>query len=133
MVDRRQVLGGLGAVSAAGLVPGRAWAVPPMPKSPVTITVVDVAGNLALTQKAIESYRKAKPNAVARFVFTKAPAPELPAKIKAQQDAEPHGHRPRADGARCLVGRARPGHLARPQALSPPTCPTCPTSTCPRP
>ena len=87
MVDRRRVLGGLGAVSAAGLLPGRAWAAPPMPKSPVTITVVDVAGNLALTQRAIESYRKAKPNAVSRFVFTKAPAPELPAKIKAQQDA----------------------------------------------
>ena len=87
MVDRRRVLGGLGAVSAAGLLPGRAWAAPPLPKNPVTLTVVDVAGNLALTQKAIESYRKAKPNVVSRFVFTKAPAPELPAKIKAQQDA----------------------------------------------
>ncbi|WP_237480144.1 extracellular solute-binding protein [Lichenibacterium dinghuense] len=87
MVDRRQVLGGLGAVSAAGLLPSLARAALPMPKSPVQITVVDVAGNLALTQRAIESYRKAKPNAVSRFVFTKAPAPELPAKIKAQQDA----------------------------------------------
>ena len=86
MVDRRRVLGGLGAVSAAGLLPARAWAAPPMPKGPVTVTVVDVAGNLALTQKAIDSYRRAKPNAVSRFVFTKAPAPELPAKIKAQQD-----------------------------------------------
>ncbi len=86
VVHRRQVLGGLGAAGAAGLLPGRALAALPMPKAPVTITVVDVAGNLALTQKAIESYRKAKPEAVARFVFTKSPAPELPAKIKAQQD-----------------------------------------------
>lgn len=87
MVDRRQIIGGLGAASLAGLVPGRALAALAMPKSPVTITVVDVAGNLALTQKAFEAYRKAKPQAVSRFVFTKSPAPELPAKIKAQQDA----------------------------------------------
>ena len=88
MVDRRQVIGGLGAASIVGSVPRLARAAaPPMPKSPVAITVVDVAGNLALTQKAIESYRRAKPDAVSRFVFTKAPAPELPAKIKAQQVA----------------------------------------------
>ncbi len=87
VVDRRHVLGGLAAATSAGLLPGQARAALLMPKSPVTITVVDVGGNLALTQKAIESYRKAKPDAVARFVFTKAPAPELPAKIKAQQDA----------------------------------------------
>ena len=87
VMDRRHVLGGLAAATSAGLLPGRARAAVPMPKSPVTITVVDVAGNLALTQKAIDSYRRAKPDAVARFVFTKAPAPELPAKIKAQQDA----------------------------------------------
>ncbi|MEJ1978422.1 MAG: extracellular solute-binding protein [Acetobacteraceae bacterium] len=48
---------------------------------------MDVAGNLALTQKAFENYRKAKPEMVGRMVFTKAPAPELPGKIKAQQSA----------------------------------------------
>ena len=95
MVDRRQIIGGLGAASLVGLVPGRALAALAMPKSPVTITVVDVAGNLALTQKAFEAYRKAKPQAVSRFVFTKSPAPELPAKIKAQQDASHMGPRPR--------------------------------------
>ena len=86
-IDRRQVLAGLGAASL-GFGPGRAFAaLPAMPDHPVTLTIADVAGNLALTQKAIESYRRAKPKAVSRFVFTKAPAPELPAKIKAQQDA----------------------------------------------
>jgi putative spermidine/putrescine transport system substrate-binding protein len=58
-----------------------------LPKSPVALNVIDVAGNLALTQKAIENYRKAKPNLVSRITFTKAPAPELPGKIKAQQGA----------------------------------------------
>ncbi len=87
MVKRRDVVGGLGAVAASAALPGKAFAALAMPKNPVTLTVVDVAGNLALTQKAIESYRKAKPQAVARFAFTKAPAPELPAKLKAQQSA----------------------------------------------
>jgi putative spermidine/putrescine transport system substrate-binding protein len=40
-----------------------------------------------LTQPVFENYRKAKPEFVSRFVFTKAPAPELPGKIKAQQSA----------------------------------------------
>src|SRR5262249_24806047 len=58
-----------------------------LPKSPVAINIVDVAGNLALTQAAVESYRAAKPNLVSKVTFGKAPAPELPGKIKAQQDA----------------------------------------------
>lgn len=60
---------------------------PALPKSPVVINVVDVAGQLALTQKAIEAYRAAHPELVSRFTFTKAPAPELPGKIKAMQAA----------------------------------------------
>src|SRR2546421_11300514 len=62
--------------------------VPALPKSPVTLNVVDVAGNLALTQDAIENYRAKHPNLVSRVTFTKAPAPELPGKIKAQQGAK---------------------------------------------
>ena len=92
-LSRRAVLGGLAGAGVAGagggaLAQGAGSAGElAMPKSPVTITVVDVAGNLALTQKAFETYRRAKPNVVARFAFTKAPAPELPAKLKAQQAA----------------------------------------------
>jgi putative spermidine/putrescine transport system substrate-binding protein len=63
---------------------GRAFAAP---TSPVALNIVDVAGNLALTQKAIEAYRAAKPDFVSRIAFTQSPAPELPAKIKAQQNA----------------------------------------------
>ena len=61
---------------------------PALPKSPVTLNVVDVAGNLALTQDAIEGYRAKHPNLVSRVTFTKAPAPELPGKIKAMQGAK---------------------------------------------
>ena len=87
-ITRRTFVGG--ATGAAGLsaLGGRAFAQQPaLPKSPVALSIVDVAGNLALTQKAIENYRKAKPNLVSRIVFTKAPAPELPSKLKAQQQA----------------------------------------------
>src|SRR5690349_9314334 len=65
-----------------------AWGqAPALPSSPQTINVIDVAGNLALTQKAIEKYRTDHPKTVSRITFTKAPAPELAGKIKAQQNA----------------------------------------------
>ena len=75
------------AAAAAGLVASRASAAVPKPASPLTVTIVDVAGNLALTQKAFENYRKANPDLIGRIVFTKAPAPELPGKLRAQQAA----------------------------------------------
>jgi len=86
MTSRRGLL--LTMMTAAIALAGAARAeLPAMPKSPVVVNIIDVAGNLALTQKAIESYRKAHPELVSRFTFTKAPAPELAGKIKAQQNA----------------------------------------------
>ena len=58
-----------------------------LPTSPVVINVVDAAGNLALTQGAFEAYQAANPKLVSKFTFTKAPAPEVPAKVKAMQGA----------------------------------------------
>lgn len=54
---------------------------------PVTLNVVDVAGNLALTQEALETFAAKNPNLVSRITFTKAPSPELPGKIRAMQAA----------------------------------------------
>jgi putative spermidine/putrescine transport system substrate-binding protein len=59
----------------------------PKVSSPVTLNIVDVAGNLILTQPAIEMYRDQHPNLVAKVNFTKATAPELPGKLKAMQAA----------------------------------------------
>ena len=56
-------------------------------QSPVTINVVDVAGNLALTQDAIQNFANKNPKLVSKVNFTKAPAPELPGKLKAMQGA----------------------------------------------
>ena len=58
---------------------------PPMPKGPVTINVIDVAGDLALTQAAIEGYQAKHPELVSKVTFNKAPAPELAGKLKAMQ------------------------------------------------
>ncbi|KAB0632735.1 ABC transporter substrate-binding protein [Burkholderia latens] len=55
--------------------------------APVSLNVVDVAGNLQLTQKAIEAFKEKNPNLVANVTFTNAPAPQLPGKIKAMQAA----------------------------------------------
>ena len=59
----------------------------PLLAAPVTINIVDPAGNLALTQDAFETYRTKHPDLIAKFNFTKAPAPEIPAKLKAMQGA----------------------------------------------
>ena len=81
---RRTFIGGAVGLTALS---GKAFAQLALPNSPVTLSIIDVAGNLALTQKAIENYRRVNPKLVSRIAFTKAPAPELPSKIKAQQDA----------------------------------------------
>jgi len=84
--SRRGVLrlagAGLASLAVSALFAGQVLA-----QSPVTINVVDVAGNLALTQDAFELYAKKNPNKVAKFIFTKAPSPELPGKLKAMQAA----------------------------------------------
>ncbi|MET0133672.1 MAG: extracellular solute-binding protein [Kibdelosporangium sp.] len=55
------------------------------PGQPVRLTIADVAGNLQLTQKAIEKFRDDHPDLVAGVEFTRSTAPELPGKIDAQQ------------------------------------------------
>lgn len=91
-LSRRHLLaGGLaaGAGLAAGLAPGRGARAQAarLPSAPVALNVVDVAGNLALTQPIFDNFAAQNRNLVSRFTFNKAPAPELPGKIKAQQRA----------------------------------------------
>src|SRR5437762_14280254 len=76
------------SVLAAAAIGAGAWlglAAGPAVAAPVTLNVVDVAGNLALTQDAIEAYQKKHPDLVAKVTFTKAPAPEPPGKLKAMK------------------------------------------------
>lgn len=75
---------GLG-LRAAGIL--AAFAAGVAQAQPVTLNVVDVAGNLALTQEALEAFAAKNPTLVSRITFTKAPSPELPGKIRAMQAA----------------------------------------------
>ncbi len=82
--SRRQFIAGAAGLAAFGASGARAQT---LPKSPVTLNIIDVGGALALVQKPIENYKAAKSNLVSRITFSKAPAPELPAKVKAMQGA----------------------------------------------
>jgi putative spermidine/putrescine transport system substrate-binding protein len=53
----------------------------------IALSVIDTGGDLASTQVILENYKKANPDKVKEIRIQRAPAPELPAKIKAQQDA----------------------------------------------
>jgi putative spermidine/putrescine transport system substrate-binding protein len=89
MRTRRSTLLGLLAIGAAAIAassPGHAQDFP-KPSHPLVISVIDVAGDLQLSQPALERFAKAHPDLVSRFVFTQATAPELAGKLKAQEAA----------------------------------------------
>jgi putative spermidine/putrescine transport system substrate-binding protein len=76
-----------GRLSVLGVLLTAMWATVPAYAAPVSINIVDVAGNLALTQKAFEAFRDKYPDLVSNMTFTNAPAPQLPGKLKAMQAA----------------------------------------------
>lgn len=77
----------VGTSLAASMLSSAARALPALPASPVVLNTIDIGGDLALVQKVVENYAREKPNLVSRVTFSKAPMPELPAKLKAQQAA----------------------------------------------
>ena len=89
---RRRVLGGAAGISALGLGlrPHTAPAAVSLtlPSSPVALNVIDVAGQLQLTQGAMEAYAKANPKLVSKITFSQAPAPGT-----ARQDQSAAGRR----------------------------------------
>jgi putative spermidine/putrescine transport system substrate-binding protein len=84
---RRALMGGVAALATFGPRGASAATAPALPPAPVMLNVIDVAGQLQLTQRAMEQYAKANPKLVSKISFSQAPAPELPGKLKAQQDA----------------------------------------------
>src|SRR5215470_14440082 len=80
----------VGSVSAASYQATPAAggkAIPPFPSKPVTLQIIDVAGQQQLVQGMIDNYVKANPDKVAKVDLIKDTAPNLPGRIKAQQDA----------------------------------------------
>ena len=53
---------------------------------PVTLNVIDVAGNLQLTQSMIDAYVEANPDKVSQVNYDQAPSPDLAGRIRAQQE-----------------------------------------------
>ncbi|MEU8819407.1 extracellular solute-binding protein [Actinoplanes sp. NPDC048796] len=54
---------------------------------PVTLNILDVAGNLQLTQGMIDEFAAGHKDQIGKVTYSKATAPELVGKIKAQQNA----------------------------------------------
>jgi putative spermidine/putrescine transport system substrate-binding protein len=75
------------AVAAAGFAALSISVDPSLAAEPIVLSIIDTGGDLASTQVIIENYKKANPDKVKEIRIQRAPAPELPAKIKAQQDA----------------------------------------------
>ncbi len=88
-LSRRGFIASAGAATGASMILSNGvWAqTAKLPSSPVALNVIDAAGNLALTQPIFDNFAKAHPELVSRFTFNKAPSPELPGKIRAQQRA----------------------------------------------
>jgi putative spermidine/putrescine transport system substrate-binding protein len=81
------LLAGCGAPEGPGAAQVPAGEVPDRPSQPVTLNILDVAGNLQLTQGMIDDFVAKNPDIVSRVTTEKAAAPEMAGKIKAQQDA----------------------------------------------
>jgi putative spermidine/putrescine transport system substrate-binding protein len=58
---------------------------PTVPSKPVALTVLDVAGNLKLTQPILDAFKAAHPEVVSGITTSTGTAPELAPKIQAQQ------------------------------------------------
>ena len=56
-----------------------------IPSAPVTINVLDVAGNLQLTKQMMENFKAKYPNIVSNITYSTATAPELAGKLQAQE------------------------------------------------
>ncbi len=56
-----------------------------IPSAPVTINVLDVAGNLQLTKQMMENFKAKYPNIVSNVTYSTATAPELAGKLQAQE------------------------------------------------
>jgi putative spermidine/putrescine transport system substrate-binding protein len=76
-----------GAPDSGGDAGSTGGAVPDKPASAVTVNILDVAGNLQLTQGMIDDFVKQHSDVISKVTYSKSPAPELVGKIKAQQGA----------------------------------------------
>jgi putative spermidine/putrescine transport system substrate-binding protein len=76
-----------GAPTKSTPAPASSGDLPLKPGSAVTLNILDVAGNLQLTQGMIDEFVAAHADTISKVTYSKATAPELAPKVKAQQNA----------------------------------------------
>jgi putative spermidine/putrescine transport system substrate-binding protein len=81
------VLAACGAPTSSQNAADSSGDVPEKPGKAVTLNILDVAGNLQLTQGMIDDFVKQHSDVISKVTYSKSPAPELTGKIKAQQNA----------------------------------------------
>ncbi|GAA0958812.1 extracellular solute-binding protein [Kribbella koreensis] len=81
------VLAACGAPTAGKPAADTTGDVPDKPAKAVSLNILDVAGDLQLTQGMIDEFVKQHSDVISKVTYSKAPAPELSGKIKAQQNA----------------------------------------------
>jgi putative spermidine/putrescine transport system substrate-binding protein len=84
---RAAILAGATALALPAVLRPALAAAPALSGKAVTLGIIDVAGNLALTQKVFDNYTAAHADRVGRFAISRAPAPELAGKVRAMQRA----------------------------------------------
>ncbi|GAA3219412.1 extracellular solute-binding protein [Dactylosporangium siamense] len=81
------LVAGCGAPTKSTPAPASSGDLPLKPASAVTLNILDVAGNLQLTQGMIDEFVAAHADTISKVTYSKATAPELAPKVKAQQNA----------------------------------------------
>ncbi|WP_326999895.1 extracellular solute-binding protein [Dactylosporangium sp. NBC_01737] len=81
------LVAGCGAPTKSTPAPASSGDLPLKPASAVTLNILDVAGNLQLTQGMIDDFVAAHADTISKVTYSKATAPELAPKVKAQQNA----------------------------------------------
>ncbi len=66
---------------------GSPVAIPPFPSAPITLQIIDVGGQKQLVQGIINNYVKANPDKVSKIDIISDTAPNLPGRLKSQEDA----------------------------------------------
>ena len=107
-LTRRTVLASAAGTAVLGGVTRARAAAPPLPSSPITLNIIDVAGNLQLTRPAFQDYLQANPKLVSTINYTQATGAGAARQAQGAAGRRPGGYRPGADRHRRAVGRHRP-------------------------
>jgi putative spermidine/putrescine transport system substrate-binding protein len=81
------LVAGCGAPTKSTPAPASSGDLPLKPGAAVTLNILDVAGNLQLTQGMIDDFVAKHADTISKVTYSKATAPELAPKVKAQQNA----------------------------------------------